>query len=138
MVGVAADVRDEEMLGATTLVFYAPRRQAGQTGGTFVIRTEDDPRRTTPSRSSRSDRGQSIAERRFDRVAAGSCPALPTPTGFERRSYGPGGDSAQDGSDGGFTSSPPDISLPQGGGASAEWERSSRQTRYLLMDHEAV
>ncbi|MGH7552271.1 MAG: FtsX-like permease family protein, partial [Longimicrobiales bacterium] len=49
VVGVAADIRDEDMQGATPLSFYAPRRQAGQLGATYVIRTEGDPRSYVPT-----------------------------------------------------------------------------------------
>lgn len=49
IVGVAADVRDEEMHSGTSFAFYAPRRNAGQYWGTFVLRTTVDPVSLVPS-----------------------------------------------------------------------------------------
>jgi predicted permease len=49
VVGVAADIRDEEVQGATALSFYAPRRQAGQLGASLVIRTDGDPTAIAPA-----------------------------------------------------------------------------------------
>jgi hypothetical protein len=48
VIGVAADVRDEEMQSGTTYAFYAPRRNAGQLSGTFVLRTTVDPISVVP------------------------------------------------------------------------------------------
>jgi hypothetical protein len=41
VVGVAADIRDEEVRSTTALAFYRPRRQAGVLGGSIVIRADD-------------------------------------------------------------------------------------------------
>lgn len=49
VIGVAADIRDEEMRSGTTFSFYAARRQAGQLGGSFVIRTGLDPQSLVPA-----------------------------------------------------------------------------------------
>jgi putative ABC transport system permease protein len=49
IVGVAADVRDEEMHSGTTFAFYAPRRNARQYYGTFVLRTTVDPITLVPA-----------------------------------------------------------------------------------------
>jgi putative ABC transport system permease protein len=43
IVGVAADIRDEGLQSETTYAFYVPRRQAGQSAATFVMRTSVDP-----------------------------------------------------------------------------------------------
>jgi putative ABC transport system permease protein len=48
VVGVVEDIRDEELSSSTTLAFYVPRRQAGQLGGTFLLRTDGDPVRVIP------------------------------------------------------------------------------------------
>jgi predicted permease len=42
VVGVAADVHDEEVQAGTPLAVYLPRLQAGQPGGSLVIRTRGD------------------------------------------------------------------------------------------------
>jgi predicted permease len=49
VVGVAADIHDEEVQSGTPYAFYVPRRQAGQLGGTFVLRTEGNPVSLAPS-----------------------------------------------------------------------------------------
>ena len=49
VVGVAADVRDEELQTGTSHAFCAPRRQAGVLGGTFVLRTAGDPVKVVPA-----------------------------------------------------------------------------------------
>jgi putative ABC transport system permease protein len=43
IVGVAADIRDEDVHDETSYAFYTPRRQAWQAGGTIVLRTTVDP-----------------------------------------------------------------------------------------------
>jgi ABC-type antimicrobial peptide transport system permease subunit len=43
VIGVAEDIRDEEMRNSTALSFYAARRQAQQLGGSIVIRTTVAP-----------------------------------------------------------------------------------------------
>jgi hypothetical protein len=43
VVGVAANIRDEDLQGVTELAFYAPARQDGALQGAFVIRTSGDP-----------------------------------------------------------------------------------------------
>jgi putative ABC transport system permease protein len=43
IVGVAADIHDEDVQNQTSYAFYVPRRQAGQASGTFVMRTSVDP-----------------------------------------------------------------------------------------------
>jgi putative ABC transport system permease protein len=48
VVGVAEDVRDEEMETGTSYAFYAPRRNAGQYSGTFILRTTVDPATIVP------------------------------------------------------------------------------------------
>jgi predicted permease len=40
VVGVAEDIRDEEVQAGTALAFYAPRRQAGEQGGSLILRTD--------------------------------------------------------------------------------------------------
>lgn len=49
VVGVAADIHDEDVKASTSLSFYAPRRQAGQLGASYVIRTDGDPLRVIPA-----------------------------------------------------------------------------------------
>lgn len=49
VIGVARDIRDEEMRTGTTFSFYAARRQADQLGGSFVARVDGDPRATLPA-----------------------------------------------------------------------------------------
>jgi ABC-type antimicrobial peptide transport system permease subunit len=49
VVGVAADIRDEEVQNGTTYAFYVARRGAGQIGGTFVLRAEGDPSALAPA-----------------------------------------------------------------------------------------
>jgi hypothetical protein len=48
VVGVAADVRDEEMQQGTSFAYYVPRRQAGQLSGTFILRAAGDPAALVP------------------------------------------------------------------------------------------
>jgi putative ABC transport system permease protein len=47
IVGVAADIRDEDVHDETSYAFYVPRRQAWQAGGTIVLRTAVDPMTVT-------------------------------------------------------------------------------------------
>jgi predicted permease len=44
VVGVAADIHDEEVQAGTSLAFYVPRLEAGQAGGSLVIRTQGEAR----------------------------------------------------------------------------------------------
>jgi predicted permease len=48
VVGVAADIRDEDVQASTALAFYAPRLQAGQPGGRIVIGVSGDPTKLIP------------------------------------------------------------------------------------------
>jgi predicted permease len=49
VVGVAADVRDEDVQVGSVLAYYLPRRQTGFLGGSIVIRAEDDPAELAPA-----------------------------------------------------------------------------------------
>jgi putative ABC transport system permease protein len=49
VVGVAADIRDEDVQSGTALAFYAPRLQAGQPGGRMVIAVAGDPTALIPA-----------------------------------------------------------------------------------------
>jgi predicted permease len=42
VVGVAADVHDEDVRAGTAFAYYLPRRQANRLGGSIVVRTEGD------------------------------------------------------------------------------------------------
>jgi predicted permease len=49
VVGVAADIHDEDVQASTALAFYAPRLQAGQPGGRIVIAVSGDPNDLIPA-----------------------------------------------------------------------------------------
>lgn len=49
VIGVAADIRDEDVRSGTAFAFYVPRRQAGQLGGSIVLRTDGDPVSVIPA-----------------------------------------------------------------------------------------
>jgi len=51
VVGVAADQRDEQLRETTEWAFYVPRVQAGQLGGSFMVRTESPIRVLTAVRA---------------------------------------------------------------------------------------
>jgi predicted permease len=49
VVGVAADIHDEQVQARTSLAFYAPRLQAGEPGGRIVIAVAGDPTAVLPA-----------------------------------------------------------------------------------------
>jgi len=49
VVGVAENIRDEELERGTELAFYAPRRAGGWLGGSLVVRTDGRPAAVVPA-----------------------------------------------------------------------------------------